>query len=229
MRILDALLNAMDERGFSISVTVNGQQAITRAHVLDEIVPFHLEERIGQATANPPRERPHEAWAPRPETRPVPTGALEFYIDAEWPLVQGDIRRSWRDGKQQRVEDCLGKILAGFVAAAHALRADRLAREERERQWKAEERRRRYSVWEARQEKRRREALQAELESWHLCRDLRAYLQVRQTRAAPAAADVDRWEAWVGWIAKYADGLEAQLVTAAGPDPEPFDENAYYY
>jgi hypothetical protein len=123
----------------------------------------------------------------------------------------------------------VGKIMAGFVAAAQALKADRSAHEARERQWKAEEYRRRYGMWQARQEKRRREALGSELESWQLCRDLRAYLEVRRQWGVPAEGDAERWEAWLGWVAEYADLLEAQLATGAGPDPEPFNENAYYY
>jgi hypothetical protein len=229
MRILDALLRTMDERGFLISVDIREHRATTRAHVLDEVIPFHLEERIEQITdAPPPPKRPGE-WRPPPQKRPVATGALEFHIDAEWRLVEGDARKSWRDGKKQRVEECLPKIVAGFVAAAHALKADRLAREERERSWKEAERRRRYAAWEERQEKRRRGALEEELSAWQLCTDLRAYHDMRRSRGMPSGADKAHWEAWLEWLARYADRIETRLLTRAGPDLEPFDENASYY
>jgi len=228
MRILDALLRAMDDRGFSISVDIKDRSAITRAHVLDEVIPFHLEEHIEQVPVEPPAPKRPGEWTPRPEARPVATGALEFHIDVGWLSDGGTVRKSWRDGKKQRVEDCLPGIIAGLLAAAHALKADRLAREEREREWKEKERRRRRAVWEERQEKRRREALEAELASWQLCADLRAYVDMRRAAGAPPDADAERWEAWLSWMASYADRVKARLLTRAGPDPEPFDENAYY-
>lgn len=55
------------------------------------------------------------------------------------------------------------------------------------------------------------------------------FLEVRRKWGVPAKGDAERWEAWLGWVAKYADLLKAQLATGAGPDPEPFNENAYYY
>jgi hypothetical protein len=229
MRILDALLKAMDDRGFTISVVVNGNQAVTRAHVLDEVVPFHLEERMDQTPIEAPTPRRPGEWAPRPATRLVSTGALAFCIDAEWPLVEGDVRKSWRDGKQQRVEQCLGKIIAGFVDAARALKADRLAREERDRRWKEAERQRKRTAWEGRQEKRRGEALQEELDRWRLREELRAYVAMRRAGGPAPGTDTGRWEAWLDWIAKYADRIDARLAATAGPDPELFDENAYYY
>jgi hypothetical protein len=133
MRILDAFLKAMDARGFSISIDVKEQNAVTRAHVLDVIVLFHIEERVEYVATLPPAPKRLGEWVPQPETKPVGSGALEFYIDAYFSRTQADVRKSWRDGTQQRVEDCLGKILVGFVAAAAAIKADRLAHEEWER------------------------------------------------------------------------------------------------
>lgn len=229
MRILDALLKALDERDVTIRIDVKEQRAITCAHILDEIVPFYIEERIEHVTVPPPMPRRPGDWVPQPEPKLVATGALEFHIDIGWLYESGNLRKSWRDGKKQRVEDCLGKIILGLFAAAEAIKANRLAREERERQWKEAERRRRYSAWESHQEKRRRDALHEELERWRLCQQLREYVDMRRARGAPANGDVERWTTWLDWLALYADRIENRLIGAMGPDPEPFDENAYYY
>jgi hypothetical protein len=227
MRVLDALLKALDERGITIGIDVKEQRAVTCATVLDEMIPFHIEERVDHVTIPPPTPKRVGEWVPRPETKLVPNGALEFRLDIDF-LYGSAVRKSWRDGKQQRVEDCLGKIYLGLLSAANAIKADRLAREEREREWKEAERRRRHGAWEIRQEKRRREALQEELERWRICQELREYVNMRRARGAPTN-DVERWTAWLDWLTSYADRVEDRLVSAVGPDPELFDENTYYY
>jgi hypothetical protein len=229
MCILDALLRAMDERSMSIRVQLGQDGGSMSAEVLDESVRFHIEERTEHVTLPaPPPRRPGE-WVPRPETKIVPTGALEFHIDSQWPLAPANVRTSWCDGKKQRVEDCLGKIVVAFTAAATAIKADRLAREEANRRWKEDERRRKIQAWEARQAKRRHAALTEELELWRSCREIRAYVEARRARGTPGGEGSERLSSWLDWIEGYAQALEERFAAAAGPDPEPFDERAYYY
>jgi hypothetical protein len=229
MLVLDTLFKALDEQGYSISIDIRQQVAVTRADILDEHVPFHLEERVERVQVPlPPPKRP-DIWSPRVETRTVCTGALAFHIDATWYHFEASVRKSWRDGKKQRVEDCLGDIVAGLIATARALKADRAAREEAARQREEEERREKYRRWEVREEKRRRDSLNEELERWRTCEELRSYVEMRRTRGYPEDTDSERWNAWLAWIADYADRIERRLLSRLGPDPEPFDENSFYY
>lgn len=228
MCILDALIKALEERGIAVRVDVKDQTAITQAQVLGELIPFHIEERVDNVPIGPVIPKRPGDWAPRPETKPVATGALSFYIDAEWYLAGATIRKSWRDGKLQRVEECVGAIVLGLIAAAHAVKADRLAREERDREWKESERRRRYADWQHRQEQRRVAALKQELDSWRLLLELQSYVQMRRSHGEPPDADKSEWESWLGWIEQYAEDMEASLTRQAGPEPEPFDETRYY-
>lgn len=60
------------------------------------------------------------------------TGELVFSIDA-WA---DGLRKTWGDGKTQRVERMVPEIVAGIELILETIRVRREEREERERQWK---------------------------------------------------------------------------------------------
>ena len=66
----------------------------------------------------------------------VPTGKLEFSLFSSWGYSR---RANWRDGKRQRIEDFFLGIANGIKAAAEWEHADRLRREDRDRQSRIQE------------------------------------------------------------------------------------------
>ena len=159
----------------------------------------------------------------------MPSGELGIYIDEAWYYASRSVRVTWRDGKRQRLENCLGAIVVAFVEAAKAIKEDRQAREEQERQWRDEERRRRLARWEAMEHERRCKALDEELSRWRLCTELRAYVEMRTRRGPSEDVDPSKAAAWFEWITRYADSIEEHVLESTGPTPEPFDENSYRY
>ena len=63
MRILDALLQALEAQGISVGVAVDDKHATTRASVLGEEVSFHIEERIDNVTIDLPPSKSRPSWA----------------------------------------------------------------------------------------------------------------------------------------------------------------------
>ncbi len=74
-----------------------------------------------------------------PEYDYIRTGELGFEITNEY--VTG-ARRSWKDGKTQKVEDLLDKVIIGVVAYLAGVKARREEREEWHRDWERQQERR---------------------------------------------------------------------------------------
>jgi hypothetical protein len=62
-----------------------------------------------------------------------PTGRLQLQI-SNVPAYMGPIRRTWADGKYQKIENCVSEFIVGLSAAAAAIKKNRLETEERHRQ-----------------------------------------------------------------------------------------------
>jgi hypothetical protein len=228
MRVMDALLRACEDRGYAVSIQIQEKEAVSQVEVDGEAVAFHVEEGIDTVAISPEERKPVRglSWQGAPERKDVPNGLLGFHIDADWYWYQGNARRSWRDGEEQRLEECLGQVLVGLEAAAVAIKGSRAESEARDRRFKEEARQRKRDAWLASGEKKRREVIHEELGSLRLINELRAYVALRRRHVADPSQVL---EEWLSWVSAYADELEGQILKYAGPKLEPFNENSYYY
>jgi hypothetical protein len=233
LRVMDALLKALEVRGLTVEATAPKEEeqpchhwtrSVTRVLVDGEWIEFGLSEQQDVVRASAPEAPKHlkdwqrDYWirehTPAPEY--VPNGALTLEIKSGEGL---GVRRTWRDGKSQRVENCLGSFIAHLGAIAGALKEHREREERREREWAEqqlrweEERQRR---WE---EERRIKELQGQLERWRLARDVRAYVEeIRrasraQSRTLPASVE-GRLE-WASAFAGQVDPVPGVLEEGA--------------
>jgi hypothetical protein len=85
-----------------------------------------------------PAEAKHPWSAPKHDYKL--TGRLQLQI-SNLPAFMGPIRRTWADGKQQRIEDCIGDFMVGLTVAAAAIKKNRQETEERHRRWEEERKR----------------------------------------------------------------------------------------
>jgi hypothetical protein len=236
MCILDALLKALDARGYETTIHPARSDETRPATVVkiggDE-VPISLTERIDvveRPDLVPPRQptRPRRAshWdaiyapsPPEPRRELVASGQYTLRIDISYISC----RRAWTDGKQQRLEQILNSIVVGLVVAAEKLREHRLEREKREREWREAEARRI-------EEERRREleagrirALDRVLTAWRDSRDIREYVaEARQALSGEGAPPDAAIFAWLEWVENYADRLDpVRPVPKVPKDPGP--------
>jgi hypothetical protein len=155
MRLLDALIKALEARGSTVSVVEHDRRYQSRVKILDETIEIELREGLNrtekQFTAAELREREESSWLrDRKEYEFYPSGNFVFTI---LEYCGEGIRKVWSDGKRQRLENCLNSIIDGLGAAAEGEKALRLRREQRERERQEEERRR----WEEEEQRRKEE------------------------------------------------------------------------
>ena len=132
LRILAALLKALESRSFEVTCA-EGAMPRTSVRVLDEAISFYLEEGIRDekrvVKRHVARDKLQYAWNPLGTYESVvhdytPTGELAFRISDDDFYSLGT-RRSWRDGRRQRLERLLNRFVVGLVATAEARKAER--------------------------------------------------------------------------------------------------------
>ncbi|MBZ0269337.1 hypothetical protein K8I85_14380, partial [bacterium] len=200
-RVCDALVKALEARGHA--VTVGGEGAGTAAVVFDERIPIGLEEGVRSVSEEKAAELGRRYWPRMVE----PAGRLVLRIDALSSI--GPARRTWADGKRQRVEDCLGDFVVTLEALAPALRdwRENLESQRREHGLAMERRL---------DEQRRRERLLQELDAWRQASDIRRYLRALEQASSD---DEDReLRARIAWGLGYADRIDpTSRKASAGP------------
>jgi hypothetical protein len=237
MCILDALMKALDARGYSTSIRsaqCEGERPETVARVRDEDVAISLTERVQvveHTGPDPPQQRVREARSPNawssfarqaatPRRDLVSTGNYSLRIDHAYLGV----RCTWSDGKKQRLDQCLNSFVVGLVVAAERLKQQRLEREAREREWRAAEERRADEQRRREAEAARVRALGQALAAWRDAREIRQY--VADARAAlngekesPDDAPIRQWLAWAEDYAARIDPASEEPIVPRDPGP----------
>lgn len=228
MCIFDALLKALDSRGFATSVRRTSEQSATVVRVAGEDISIALSERIDKEevkSTSIAAERVSRWSTPRFES--IPTGQLSLSITTGW---SDGIRRTWADGKKQRVEDCLNAFIVGLVAAAEAEGLRRLEREEWQRNRRAEEERRVVEARRKEEEAAWTRALDHAVDQWLTARHLRGYIDaVRQAAGGnERLAEDSELDAWIKWAERHADEIDPLLPSPKVPkDPEANKRSPY--
>lgn len=129
-----------------------------------------------------------------PEYETEWTGELVFSIDC-WA---GSLRKTWGDGKTQRVERMVSDIVAGIELVLEAIRVRREESEERERQWKDLQRRRELAKARKEREERRFSHLQRIVELRREAREIRDWLAELSGVTQPSEhSELGRMLLWV--------------------------------
>lgn len=217
MAIYDALIKACEARQWSVTVTESEHGSVTAVHIGGEQVGILIEERVQRT------EKPRDPKDTRTYWRQfdhVPTGRLTVRLQVQYL----DVRQSWSDGAKQRVEDCLNAIMVDLVAAAEALKVQRLEREARHKEYLAAEERRRLAEERRQQEAARIRALGADLTAWRKATIVREYAAAmrKSAEAAGQLGDGAPMTAWLAWVDEYADRIDPTTGTPSVPsDPQP--------
>lgn len=149
-------------------------------------------------------------WTPRPtlpEWDYEPNGQLRVIINEGHHGYDG-LRRTFGDGRIQRIETLTNAILEAFVTWSAAIKAKREEDERRRRAWEEEERQRQERQRRNALEKKRVAALLDDLEQWHRHRQVLDY--VAAVEAKLNAGSYEEAEAaleWISWAKDYADRI----------------------
>jgi hypothetical protein len=199
---METVSAALKSRAFQIRVE---EEKKTTAEKDGVSVQFHIEELYKQITKT-------ESWgsdSTRTYTHIVgrePLGRLALMLD-DWA---GQFRRSFKDGKRQRVENTIEEFAETVeqVVSFRKQQAAEYARWERERQ----EQRARKEL-----EAARVKALQRQLDLISTARNLTEYL----TRLS-SQPDSDVKDAWIRWVRGYLGRVEASIGI---PDISPSNDS----
>jgi hypothetical protein len=148
-------------------------------------------------------EQKHPWMAPKLDYEA--TGKLRIEI-TNLPYLDFNVRHSWGDAKQQRLEDCLGKAVLGLTAASMAIKKNREEKLRREKEW-ADQARREEEARQRREEfKRRAEVLNGLSETWRKSR-----LEALQSEVEGRNLSVENHEKlrnFTEWSKAYAEKLD---------------------
>lgn len=219
LRIFDALAWGVEAREYALTLADRDGRPVTIVQLHGEEITIALEEVISQVERPAPKRKPssfgYAPWQPRAFDS-VPSGELSLRIDE--PESPG-VRKSWSDGKRQRVEECLNAFIVGLVAAALAKKAERERRDAQRRAWEEAERARQLEAQRRTQEAARRRVLREDATRWRDAETLRGY--VRALRATlgdgPLAQEHGAsLEAWLSWAESQADRLDPTTQVRSG-------------
>ena len=213
LRIMDALVKALERRGFRVTIST-AEKPETTVEIFGQRLTIALDERIKRTEhALRDGERFGPKWGY------VPSGQLRLKID-EW--VVGSARKTWSDGDRARVERQLNGVIVGLVVIAVAKRAWQQEREREEAARQEAERQRALAEQARREEEEGRRVLEHQAESWDKSRRLRAFIDEVERRAnakgVSVAADSELG-AWIAWARQHADRLDPLRADADIDEP----------
>lgn len=202
LRIMDAVLKAVEARGYRVKVSRDHWGKATRVYCTDVDAEVHisLSERYSQVERElTPAERKKPPYLIDRRLITVPSGKLIFRvkgrrIDTKW----------WKDKKLDPLENRLNEIAAGIITKLETLRLEELAKRE-EKQRRLEEQRRRE------EEQARREKLHRDVAAWRKSEDIRAYLGAYEEHLLRRRGEVtpgSEEDLWLKWARRYADSLD---------------------
>lgn len=226
MRIMDALIKALEHRGHAVSV--DRKEGKTWVTVNGEKIGFSLAEltdrREKELTAAQKREREEYAqysWFTFPkEYVRFPNGRFILEIDK----YGGALRRRWSDSSSRRVEEVLNQFVTSLIRISADVKQSRIEAEERRRIWeeqapererlrKEEEQRRLDEERRKRQEQGRVKWLESKLPYWHHAHQLRVFIAsvraeaIRRHGEIVEGSDTAKWLAWAEQYAGRIDPL----------------------
>lgn len=121
------------------------------------------------------------------------------------------LRIRWKDGKRQRLEDCLGPFIAHLGVVTAAMKAERAQRQQEARERAQRERRREEEQERRRAQQERLERLVKEAATWRQASELRAYaetgLRFLNERSGLGEADEAR-RADLIWLLEYSERID---------------------
>jgi hypothetical protein len=211
MLIMDTLVKALETRGFDISVAKE-PPFFTSVSVMDEVIKFALNEDLNRTdrklTAVQTKEKERYPWMYSREYDYSPNGILSLRIKNDNAL---NTRKTWSDGRRQRLEECLNSFVGGLIKTAIAIKHLRAERERRERERQEERRQWEESERIRREEEEKMKVLDREVASWQRSQKIRSYIEAVKKWAIQKYGEIkpdSELQRWLTWATRQADRLD---------------------
>ena len=200
LRVADALIRALDARGYLMNGIFEQSLSLGITEILDSVMKESARERIKKSGA--PRADPFADYDR------FPTGRLKLQVDPKHYFFGGGIRQNWADGKTQRIEDFLNDAICSLIKQAATQRDRDLMWERLRLQQAEEERRLKEEAERIQREKARRAELIQEAELWQKAKLIREYIAAYENKHGVSGQ--------TKWAREEADRLDP-LKTGGDP------------
>lgn len=206
LRIADALLKALEARGYELCIE---KGVLSHVTVLKERISLSIQEPTKQVPHKPTpeeiREHKKYSWMTYPKYDYVKSSELIIKLAGS----TGQSTISDKIGKP--LEKQLNEVIIRMLRLAVRVNNERLEQEQRARE--QEERRNRYNqlVQLHEQEKAKLEKLYSDSSQWHKSQQLRAYIEAVRQRAIDDDGGIQpesELEEWVKWAHQQADRMD---------------------
>lgn len=192
--LLDRIEKALTEGGMAWEFDKKGHYVVGKMY--GETVSFELKELYKRTEHI--EKHPSSSWLDRKTYTYQFLGDLTFRIDGYY-----EGRKSWSDGKTQRIEEKLPEIIEGLLAAAESMRQRTLEREEQYKRWEEEARIRAEKERIAREEKAFFDATLKEAQDWNQANLIRDY--ATHLRSLILDNKIELTEAGEQWLSRIED------------------------
>ena len=200
LRIMEAIINAAESHGWAVKP--QNEKDGCAIVIGDDAVGIYISEKVNRFEIPP--TKPTEGWYWK-RYRYEATGLLTLEIT---DYVGNSMRRSWSDGKRQRLEVVLGDFVEAIAPAAEALRKRRLEWAERDRRRKEEELQRQQLERRVIAERSRRDKLLEQSNWYQQSIALRRLIADFRGQELPPFWTEEARTRWLEWAQKMADRLD---------------------
>lgn len=225
MELLDAIVKAALIRGYEI---IKGEESLA-LRVDGEVIGFKLTEQTNRTPHEPTnselaaiarwekrQQRRRQVWEPMdwtprpdpPEWDYLPNGRLQLVIKDDGYWLPG-LRRTFADGKSQRVENLLNRFLEACTTRSAAIKAKRSENERRRKEQEEQARIRKERRRQQALERKRVDALSEKLDQWRDHRQVLELIAAVEARLADSENDdPSPVREWVSWARDYAARID---------------------
>ena len=197
--IMDALLKALVKRGYPVSIN----DGSTTVLIHDCRISFGITETGKRIELTKDIEVEY-SWEREWEYRP--TGKLTLEIKES---LQG--QKVIRDGKTQRLENCLNRFIVLLVKSAEIMKIEEAKRKARWREYEKQREIDQLARRERELDKVRIEQIFKSAAEWQQCQMMRNYISVVKA-STEAQSDQTEIKAWITWSTEKLEALESELL-----------------
>lgn len=219
LRIMDALLKALEVRGVSVELTPPKAADYAYARRASTTVVRVGQDRVCLSMTESRKVVPREAPPPEADRRrprhlanePLnPTQEYQYTGSLTLVVGNGLSPRRIRDGRTSRLEDRLNEVVCELLRKVDNERLLRLRKEVEERQRQEEQKRR-----EEEERRRRIESvwvhdLLDRRKDWSMAQEIRAFADAVESRRPSEPTEEWPCDAWLAWARRHADRLESK-------------------
>ncbi len=212
LRIADALLKGFERRGFALRPGNRGLRIASGLQVIvdEEAYSISIEERMRRETH---KSTPDEAgrlrrgqyvWMRSYDYHP--TG--EFTLKME-PCYGSGIQSSWKDTRNQRIEQRLNEVMVSLRRHAALRKVERARAQRRAARFEAEQHRRAELRARVEAEREAMAKLESDFDAWNRAERIRAFVAVVENHPAHRSdAGTPVWASWARGCADRIDPLK---------------------